>query len=361
MANPNKIQDIEKVKKEDSTINTLFDQISQHYDKNFVWLNSISDSLNKETKDIIRGVHSGQESSSSKSSDNPNYYQNFTLSDNDNSGENLNSIITKFFLNKFKMQSKVDKNKIISNKTGRLSKYKHMKSCDIKKWLIDILHKKLINLLCNKTKEIRIDLFKTEYFRLMRKIPHYFTKDFWTQIHFKSSDISKSVIGLVEAFSAYSFAQNNFSVTDIVERVVDFSVVYFSEDKWIKLINELLITSDLWLIDTLKEKLSILQIRRKTTTLYMKEFVSKWATMRELFRIALQVLSQLLDPASNKRGIVNRLKSRNKCQKKILTRSKTNEKLKLSRNKSLKSRIFTLAQRKRAKYLHNITKEILCY
>ena len=119
-----------------------------------------------------------------------------------------------------------------------------MKSSDIKSWLVTIFQNKLINLLCNKTKDVRIDLFTTEYFRIIRKIPHYFTQDFWTQIHFKNPDISKSVVGLVEAFSAYSFAQNNFDVSNIIERVVDFSVVYFSEDKWLNLINELMVTSD---------------------------------------------------------------------------------------------------------------------
>ena len=179
------------------------------------------------------------ESSSSNSSDKSNICQNFTFnSKNTNSENSLNSIIINNFLKKVELQNKIENEERIGKKIGRPSNNKPMKSSDINKWLLDIFQKKLINLIWNKTKEVRIDLFTTEYFRIIRKIPHYFVKDFWAQIYFKNPDISKSVIGILEVFSAYSFSQNNFSSSDIVERVVDFSVVYFSEEKWIKLINE---------------------------------------------------------------------------------------------------------------------------
>ena len=233
------------------------------------------------------------------SSDDFDNCQDFSFNFHHTESENsLNSIITNSFLKKVKIQNKIENEERIGRKIGRPSNNKPMKSSDINKWLLNIFQKKLINLIWSKTKEVRIDLFTTEYFRIIRKIPHYFVKDFWTQIYFKNPDISKSVVGIIEAFSAYSFSQNNFSSSDIVERVVDFSVVYFSEEKWKKLINELIPTSDPCLRSKLKNKLRILQLRRKSSTKNMKEFVNCSSTIKELFKIALNILSSILNSKS---------------------------------------------------------------
>ena len=296
-----KDSDFEPTQKEESMINGASDQLLPHRDTSLSSLNIISENLNQETNAILYEDHRDSESSSSDSSDKSNICQNFTFnSKNTNSENSLNSIITNNFLKKVEIQNKIENEERIGKKIGRPSNNKPMKSSDINKWLLDIFQKKLINLIWNKTKEVRIDLFTTEYFRIIRKIPHYFVKDFWTQIYFKNPDISKSVVGIIEAFSAYSFSQNNFSSSDIVERVVDFSVVYFSEEKWIKLINKLIPTSDPCLRSRLKDKLRILQLRRKSSTKNMKEFANCSSTIKELFKIALNILSNFL--ISNLKG-----------------------------------------------------------
>ena len=318
-----KDSDLESSQNEESTANGSSYKVQQR--KELSSLNSICEEKNKETSDILQIGHSDGEYSSSESSNDSAEKQNSTLSLNDdtNSENSLNSIIINSFLKNIEKHNKIEKDEVTRRKIGRPSNYKSMKSSDINNWLKAIFKSKLVNLLCNKNKEIRIDLFTTEYFRIIRKIPHYFVRDFWTQIYFKNPDISKSVVGLVEAFSAYSFSQNNFDVTNIIERVVDFSVIYFSEEKWEKLINELTRTSNLKLRSILKEKLKILQLRRKSSTKSMREFVCSSSTMRELFWIALHVLSQLLGYGTNKKYIVSNTKNpQNGCSsgRKMTTR-----------------------------------------
>ena len=197
---------------------------------------------------------------------------------------------------------------------------------------------------------------------MVRKIPHYFTQDFWTQIYFKNPDISKSIVGLVEAFSAYSFAQNNFEVSNIIERVVDFSVVYFSEDKWLKLINELMVTSDPKLRRVLKDKLRILELRRKSSTKYMKEFACNSSTMRELFKISLQVLSQFLEHKSNWKESASISKISQNCNifgRRVTTRKSALVDTNSTHNSSSKLEILSSAQKNRAEYLYQKTKRVL--
>ena len=61
------------------------------------------------------------------------------------------------------------------------------------------------------------------------------------------------------------------------------------------LINELMRTSNPKLRSILSDKLKILQIRRKCSVKFMKEFVRHSSTMKQLFKIALQVLSHFLE------------------------------------------------------------------
>ena len=274
--------------------------------------------------------------------------------------DSLNSIITKTFLERIEIQHKLDNEEEIKRTPGRPSNFKYMKSNDLKQWIFNLFAKKLFNLLFNKTKEVRIDLFTTEYFRIIRKIPHYIVQNFWTKINFRSPDLSISVVGLVEAFSAYSFAQNNFDISNIVERVVDFSLVYFSEEKCMRIINELMRTSDLKLQSILSDKIKILQIRRKCSAKFMKEFVRHSSTMRELFTIALQVLSHFLEP---KFGIEEIYQIQNYQSKSsantVCTRSKTTKNQKKFISKINKADFVTDSGLTRVKYLYKKTKKIL--
>ena len=357
-----KDSDLESSRNEESTINGSSYKVQQR--KELSSLNSICEEKNKETRDILQIEHSDGEYSSSESSNDSAEKQNSTLSLNDgtNSENSLNSIIINSFLKNIEKQNKIEKDEVTRRKIGRPSNYKSMKSSDINDWLKDIFKNKLVNLLCNKTKEIRIDLFTTEYFRIIRKIPHYFVRDFWTQIYFKNPDITKSVVGLVEAFSAYSFSQNNFDATNIIERVVDFSVIYFSEEKWVKLINELTRTSDRKLRSVFEEKLKILQLRRKSSTKSMREFVCSSSTMRELFRIALHVLSQFLGNGPNKKYVTSNTKNpQNGCSsdRKMTTRKAARDTWSSTLSNTLKTWIFSDSQKMRAKYLYQKTKKVL--
>ena len=356
-----KDSDLESSQNEESKINGSSYKAQQR--KELSSLNSICEMKNKETSDVLQIGHPDGESSSSESSDDSAEKQNSTLCFNDtNSKNSLNSIIINSFLKNIKKQNKIEKDEVTRRKIGRPSNYKNMKSSDINNWLIAIFKNKLVNLLCNKTREIRIDLFTTEYYRIIRKIPHYFVRDFWTQIYFKNPDITKSVVGLVEAFSAYSFSQNNFNVTNIIERVVDFSVIYFSEEKWVKLINELTRTSDLKLRNVLKEKLKILQLRRKSSTKSMREFVCSSSTMRELFRIALHVLSQFLGYGANKKYIISITKNpQNGCSsgRKMTTKKAVWDTWSLTQSSTLKAWFFSDFQKIRAEYLYQKTKKVL--
>ena len=203
------------------------------------------------------------------------------------------------YLSKVKEQNKIDNAEVIRKKNGRPSTYKHMKSSDIKIWMHDIIQNKIFNLIRNKSDKIRIDIFTTEYFRIIKKVPHYFIKNFWTQIYFNSPDLTKYAIGITEAFSAYSFSQNNFDASNIVENVIDFSVVYFSEEKWAKLIDELMKISNDRMRSHLNEKLIILKLRNISTAKNMKKLVNISKTIKELFEGAFQVLIQFHNVNSN--------------------------------------------------------------
>ena len=61
-------------------------------------------------------------------------------------------------------------------------------------------------------------------------------------------------------------------------------------------------TSEPILKRTLTDKLKILKLRRRSSTKSMKEFVKYSPILRELFTIALQVLSQFIKPKSNNKN-----------------------------------------------------------
>ena len=64
-----------------------------------------------------------------------------------NSEESLNSIIIKCFLKNVEMQNKIESEGELSKKIGRPSKYKYMKSSEIKNWLTNIFQKKMLKLI----------------------------------------------------------------------------------------------------------------------------------------------------------------------------------------------------------------------
>ena len=71
---------------------------------------------------------------------------------------------------------------------------------------------------------------------------------------FKEKNIFKWIKGYVEAASAFNFAQGNYDGCNIVRRVVEFSVIYFSEAKCNTLINRLLEGAESELAEHLKSQ-----------------------------------------------------------------------------------------------------------
>ena len=70
-------------------------------------------------------------------------------------------------------------------------------STDINKMIRTVLKEKFINLIFRENCLYRNDLFLIEYFRIVRKIPNIYAKNFATQIYIKSSEIEKFTLGFV--------------------------------------------------------------------------------------------------------------------------------------------------------------------
>ena len=135
------------------------------------------------------------------------------------------------FVSKIEDQQYVNKTGVLDRKIGRPSSCKIMTSKCIFNFMKKHMKEQILNSILKSDSLMRFDILIVEYFRLIRRVPNFFTKNFATQIYLKSTDILTSTIGFIEAASAYFFCKNNFSDENIVERIVDFSVIYFSSNK----------------------------------------------------------------------------------------------------------------------------------
>ena len=102
------------------------------------------------------------------------------------------------YIMKIQSQLDIDFSNTVAKKMGRpssskfmnssdilFSLYKYCLNIDINKLLRAQLKEKFINLIFREYKYYRSDLFMTEYFRIVKKIPHFFVKNFVTQINIK--------------------------------------------------------------------------------------------------------------------------------------------------------------------------------
>ena len=196
-------------------------------------------------------------------------------------------------MQKIATQIKFENSGKIDNKIGRPSNYKVMKSSKINNGFINYLKQKLFALITNQNKEFRSDQLNAEYFRIVKKIPYYFIENWSTKNLYKESDISNCVKSYIEAASAFHFSQRNYNKTNWVERVVEFSVIFFSKVKWSKLIYELMRTDDQDLKNHLETQKTVLEIRNGMSLTNLIKFVQLSSTMRSFFEISLQVLQNI--------------------------------------------------------------------
>ena len=158
------------------------------------------------------------------------------------------------YLKWLKIQMQINQTGKFKKKVGRPSNYVPNKSVILKDNLNKFLRKEFENLINANEKGFRIDLLATSYFRIVKKIPYYFIKNCCTLNLFKEKNIFKWIKGYVEAASAFNFAQENYDDCNIVRRVVEFSVIYFSEAKCNTLIKRLLEGAESELAEHLKSQ-----------------------------------------------------------------------------------------------------------
>ena len=119
-------------------------------------------------------------------------------------------------------------------------------------------------------------------------------------------------------------------------------------------------TSDPSLKNILTDKLKILKLRRKSSTKYMKEFVKYSPILREFFTIALQILSQLIQPESNSKRSKSKARSQSKS---ALNKSRTrSRKFQIQIHplvENFQVERITDSQRKQIVYLWNKTRKVL--
>ena len=156
----------------------------------------------------------------------------------------LEEIIHSNYLLKIDAQVKFERTGEIDSKIGRKSNYKLEKSSEINNGFINYLKQNFLSLIIDHNRPFRSDLLNTEYFKIIRKIPYYFIDSWSTKNLFKESDLPNWVKSFIETTSAFHFSQGNYSQANCIERVVEFSVIFFSKAKWSKLINELMNTEN---------------------------------------------------------------------------------------------------------------------
>ena len=181
----------------------------------------------------------------------------------------------------------------IQSKIGRPSNCKIETSSKINNGFVIYLKQKLLELIIDQERLLRKDQLNTEYFRIVKKIPFYFIENWSTKNLYKESDISKWIISFIQATSAYYFSQNNYSIDNWLERIVEFSVIFFPKVKWAKLISELMKIDDLDLKNHLKTQNKALKIRNGMSWTNIIKLVQLSPTMRSFFEISLQILQRI--------------------------------------------------------------------
>ena len=213
---------------------------------------------------------------------------------------------------KFERTGKID------SKIGRPSNYKLEKSSEINNGFENYLKLNLLSLIIDYNRLFRSDQLNTEYFRIIRKIPYYFIENWSTKNLFKESDLPNWVKSFIEATSAFHFSQGNYSQANCVERVVEFSVIFFSKAKWSKLISELMRTENPKLKTHLETQNKVLKIRNRISATNLIKFVRLSLTMKRFFEISLKILQSIQTKACNGGSIYNEILNydnvSNKCK-----------------------------------------------
>ena len=165
---------------------------------------------------------------------------NYNILPNLFQASNLYEIIKSNYLMKVNAQVRFETSRGVDKRIGRPSNCKLETSSQINNGFVTYLEQKLMQLVTDHSRWFRRDQLNSEYFRIVKKSPYYFIENWSTKALYKETDISNWVKSYIEAASAFHFSQRNYSKINWVERVVEFSVIFFSKAKWSKLISELM-------------------------------------------------------------------------------------------------------------------------
>lgn len=133
------------------------------------------------------------------------------------------------------------------------------------------------------------------YFRTLKKLTYHLIKHCSTNNLYKRNVMSQYIIGFSESCISFLWAIDGehseiFDKTNFVKTLVEYSVMYFSQDKWEALIRAL-IKQNGWDQKFLKTQLSILHHRDVASKENIKFMANNSGIFRKLLRLALDVLS----------------------------------------------------------------------
>ena len=224
---------------------------------------------------------------------------NYNIIPNLSQTSNLYEIIKSNYLMKVNAQVRFETSREVDKRIGRPSNYKLETSSQINNGFVNYLEQKLMQLVTDHSRWFRSDQLNTEYFRIVKKIPYYFIENWSTKALYKETDISNWVKSYIEAASAFHFSQGNYSQTNWVERVVEFSVIFFSKAKWSKLVSELMSNESPKFWKHLETQKTILKIRSGMSAYNLAKITRLSPTMKSFFEISLQILYSIYATIKN--------------------------------------------------------------
>ena len=136
-----------------------------------------------------------------------------------------------------------------------------LKSSELRRNILNHLIQEFINISKNKEFDFRRDATIIEFYRVIRKIPHYFIMNWSTINCFKRKQINCYVKAFVESTAAFHFWLKDFNLDRIVKNVIEFSWIYFPLSKWNNLLNKLSSEAGEDMIDFLKWQEDYLETR----------------------------------------------------------------------------------------------------
>ena len=138
-------------------------------------------------------------------------------------------------------QIEIENGVILKSRPGRERKNPYLISSEIGAEIRQFITEKKIICVINNQKWLgRKDLLVTAYFRVIKKIPKFIVERCSTKNLYKRNQSNQFIIAFVEASTAFSFAWGGVNFERILEDFVEFIIIYFSEAKCEKIINNII-------------------------------------------------------------------------------------------------------------------------